>query len=170
MQRSKKYGIKFAAASSLLTVGLLVIGWGSAAGVTAKSRTPGTPQPVRFYTDGQIIRPGTIIGTWHATGAISDSGTYSELFRLDGTGTVTIHTEKTLTSATGSIVLDANGIVEPISRTEVTFRAGAWEIHGTGAYATLHGHGTPAAEGTANLATGVVHTLNTGSAHFDPAP
>jgi hypothetical protein len=126
------------------------------------------PQAVTIFTDGQFVGPGTVVGTWHATGAISDSGTYVELFRLDGTGTLTIHTEKTLTSSIGTIVLDADAIVEPISPTEVTFQSGAWEMHGSGGYATLHGDGTPGAGGIADLATGVVHTFHTGFAHFDP--
>ena len=166
MRRLKGYGSALAITLALSSAGVCA-GAGNAA-ANAGVSSAATPQAVTLSTDGQIVGPETVVGTWHATEAISDSGTHVEIFRLDGAGTITIHSEKTLTSANGSIVIDENAIVEPISPTVVTFDAGAWELHGTGAYATSHGEGTPAAGGTADLATGVVHTFHTGVVHFDP--
>jgi hypothetical protein len=141
----------------------------SAAMFAATAAATGPPQPVTFFTDGQITMPGTVVGVWHSTGAVVESGTYVEHYRLTGTGNTIIHFEKTLVGAEGTLVYAGNGIVISLSPTENGFSAGGWHIvDGTGAYATLHASGTPGAGGTVDTVTGVVHAFQAGTAHFDP--
>jgi hypothetical protein len=64
------------------------------------------PQPVTVDMHGHLTGPSTIEGTWTAYGAFTDSGTYTESFRLVGR---TVHTTKLLSGARGTLQLHAGG-------------------------------------------------------------
>jgi hypothetical protein len=120
------------------------------------------PEPVTIATQGTFTGPNSTAGTFTISGAVSDSGTYVDTFRLAGQ---TLHLVKTLTGGDGSITLSAQGVVRFTSPTTATFVAGHWRIvSGTGAYADLKGGGTPGASGTADFAAGTVTVVHEGSA------
>jgi len=126
-----------------------------------------TPEPVAIAMNGHFTRPNTVAGTWSASGAFTDSGTYTETFRIEGQS---IHGEKVLVGTKGTLVLNAQGVVVFLTPTTVTFKAGSWEIvDGTGAYERLHAGGTPAGtpDSFADLATDVIHITHAGDAHDD---
>jgi len=129
------------------------------------------PQPVMLDLDAHLTGPSTIAGDWRATGAFSDAGTYTESFRFAGGSTTmprTVHTEKVLVGADGTLQLRAVAVIVWLSPTLATFKAGNWRItSGTGAYRQLHAGGTPAvtADSFADLATGVVDMKHVGRAH-----
>ena len=51
------------------------------------------PEPLRIETHGAFTGPDSTAGTFTITGAVSDSGTYADTFRLAGQ---TLHVVKTL--------------------------------------------------------------------------
>jgi hypothetical protein len=122
----------------------------------------GKKSPVRIETHGALTSPTTAAGVFVISGAVSDSGTYTDSFRLVGD---TIHVTKTLSGTRGSITLSAKGIVQPTSPTTATFVGGRWRItSGTGEYAKLSGGGRPGAIGSVNFATGSVDVVHEGKA------
>jgi hypothetical protein len=129
------------------------------------------PRPVTIETSGHLTGPTTSAGSWQAHGAFNDSGTYAESFRFAGGSTVmprTIHAEKTLVGANGTLQLRAEGVVIWLSPTLATFKAGNWRItSGTGAYLRLHAGGTPGVttDSFGNLVTGAVDVKHVGRAH-----
>jgi hypothetical protein len=129
------------------------------------------PRPVTIDTNGHLTGPSTSAGSWQAHGAFNDSGTYTESFRFAGGSAAmprTIHTEKTLVGADGTLHLRAEGVVIWLSPTLATFKAGNWRItSGTGAYLRLHAGGTPGvtADSFGDLVTGVVDVEHAGRAH-----
>jgi hypothetical protein len=113
---------------------------------------------VTLVLHGQIVGPSSIAGTWQATGAINDSGTYTETFHFSRDGSQ-VRVGKVLVGSAGTIVLQAHAGVVDVSPTLREFRGGAWSIVlGTGAYAGLHAGGRPAAtpDSFADLASGEV--------------
>jgi hypothetical protein len=123
------------------------------------------PEPVRIETRGVFTGPDSTAGTFTISGAVSDSGTYRDTFRLAGT---TLHVVKTLSGTGGTITLTAQGVVRWTSSTTATFFAGHWRfVSGTGAYADLKGGGSPGASGSANFATGAVDVVHEGWAKAD---
>jgi hypothetical protein len=129
------------------------------------------PQPVTFDLHARVTGPSTIAGDWQATGALSDAGTYTESFRFAGGSATmprTVHTQKLLIGANGTLQLRAVAVNVWLSPTLLTFKAGNWRIvSGTGAYQDLHAGGTPAvtADSFADLGTGVVDMEHVGRAH-----
>jgi hypothetical protein len=91
------------------------------------------------------------IGTWQATGAINDAGTYvktatpatpslPDFCQPEHTGA--FREEFTLTSSLGSIAVEAQELVVPTGEF-CPPSIGVWEVKsGTGAYAGLSGHGS----------------------------
>jgi hypothetical protein len=139
----------------------------AAVGVAAMPASASAPQPVTIEMNGHLTGPDTVAGTWSATGAFADSGTYSETFWLAGQ---TIHGEKLLVGTEGTLVMRGRSVLVWVTPTTATFQAGSWEIvGGTGAYERLRAVGTPlVAPGSfGDLATGVVHVTHVGEAHFD---
>ena len=123
------------------------------------------PEPVRIETHGFFTGPDSTAGTFTASGALADSGTYADTFRLAGD---TLHMVKTLSGSDGTITLAAQGVVQSTSPTTATFFAGHWRfVSGSGAYADLKGGGYPGASGSANFATGAVEVVHEGWAKAD---
>jgi hypothetical protein len=123
------------------------------------------PEPVRVETHGVFTGPDSTAGTFTISGAVSDSGTYVDTFRLAGE---TLHVVKKLSGSGGTITLTAQGVVRWTSATTATFFAGHWQVaSGTGAYADLRGGGYPGASGSANFATGTVDVVHEGQAQAD---
>jgi hypothetical protein len=121
---------------------------------------------VAIEMEGTLVGPTTVAGTWTATGAIADSGTYVEEAEfLPGRK---LRGVKTLVGAKGTIVLRAKASYVFSTPTRLTFSGGGhWEIlSGTGAYAGLVGGGNPAVEGSGDLATGVVQVVHHGRVRF----
>ena len=123
------------------------------------------PQPVTLAMTGAIVGPGTVQGMFSASGAIADSGTYVETFRIVGS---TIHVTQEFAGGKGAIVVNAEAIVVYTSATTVSFRSGHWQIaSGTGDYDRLRAGGSPASSptSTVDLATGRVTVTHLGTVH-----
>jgi hypothetical protein len=121
-------------------------------------------QPVTLTLHGQIALPASVTGTWEATGAISDSGTYTETFHFSHHGTI-VDTSKVLVGSVGTIVLKVHARVVQLSPTRDAFVRGKWAVDfGTGAYAALRAGGRPAAtrDSFADLATGEILIVHEG--------
>jgi hypothetical protein len=142
------------------------------AGVAATGAGATAPQPVAIEMNGQFTptsaTSGVVTGTWQATGAVADSGTYTETVELIGHS---IHVTKILTGTRGTIVLKGQGVYDVVAGgTVAVFRAGSWEFAGgTGAYENLHGGGQPVAtaDSFGSFVTGQVHVTHVGRAHYD---
>jgi hypothetical protein len=137
------------------------------AAVVALPAAATQPQAVRLVLNGHITGPSSIAGTWSATGAVTDTGTYTETFHFVGN---TVHVEKVLVGSGGTIDLAARATVVWTSPCTATFTAGNWEMAGvSGAYKSLQGGGSPAATATSfgDVCTGAIHITHVGSAHFD---
>jgi hypothetical protein len=122
------------------------------------------PQTTTFRTIGMITGPTTAQGTWVATGAVEDSGTYTETFEIVGSE---ITAQKILVGSRGTIVLEARSTVV-FEGCEASFEGGRWRIvDGTGAYEKLRGGGKPLAtlESRGNVCTGAVDVTHAGRAH-----
>lgn len=133
--------------------------------VVPLTATASAPEPVRIETHGFFTGPDSTAGTFTASGALADSGTYADTFRLAGD---TLHVVKTLSGSDGTITLAAQGVVQSTSPTTATFFAGHWRfVSGSGAYADLKGGGYPGASGSANFATGAVEVVHEGWAKAD---
>src|SRR5262245_13932640 len=146
-----------------LLVALIVAATAMGAGATP-------PQDVTLRLDG-LLDPAslTVTGTWTASGAVPDSGTYTERVRLAGHS---ILLTKQLHGSQGSIVLVAQAVMDVSGAGIAPFRGGSWSfVCGTGAYKTLHGSGSPAASGDSfgSFVTGQVQIVHTGEAHYDDA-
>lgn len=108
---------------------------------------------------------GPTPGTFASTGAISDSGTFANVSRtVGGIGAPTFlinHLVQRFEGAFGSFTLRAE-IKETLTDDPLVLAGeGTWAVlDGTGAYASLHGHGT--VTGTANDHTGVITRVYTG--------
>jgi hypothetical protein len=121
------------------------------------------PKPLTIETHGVFTGPDSTAGTFVISGAVSDSGTYADTFRLAGE---TLHVVKTLSGSGGTITLTAQGVVRWTSATTATFFAGQWRLaSATGVYADLQGGGYPGASGSANFATGTVDVVHVGQVH-----
>jgi hypothetical protein len=137
----------------------------------APAATASPPKALTLDLHGHLTGPSTLEGVWHAAGAVSDSGTYTESFRFEGgspTMPRTVHTHKTLVGAEGTLRLRAEAVVIWQSATLATFKAGNWRItSGSGAYRHLHAGGAPAASSDSfvDLATGLIHIEHVGRAH-----
>jgi hypothetical protein len=131
------------------------------AGAAAAAAKANAPEPIRIEMNGVLTGPSTVEGTFSLTGFTQDSGRYVETFRFAGS---TIHGEKTLVGATGTLVLRVQAVLEWLSPTRVQFAAGHWQIvSGTGSYAGLTGGGSPlSTDSAADLATGTVRVVHEG--------
>jgi hypothetical protein len=132
---------------------------------TAPAASASPPQPVTLDLHGHLTGPSTIEGVWDADGAFADSGTYTESFRLAGR---IVYTTKILVGAEGTLRLRAEAVVNWLTPTFATFKAGNWRItSGTGVYEHLHAGGTPGvtSDSFADLATGMAHMEHVGEAH-----
>jgi hypothetical protein len=149
---------------------MALVGAISGAGLAAPT-VASPPKPVTLDLHGHLTGPDTAAGVWQASGAISDSGTYTETFRFAGgspTMPRTIHTLQTLVGADGTLQLRAEAVVVWQSPTLATFKGGNWRITaGSGAYQGLHAGGTPGVTpgSFGDLATGEVHAVHIGQAH-----
>jgi hypothetical protein len=118
---------------------------------------------IAIRTVGTFTGPTTVEGSWTATGAIEDSGTYTETFEiLDGR----ITAQKVLVGSRGTVVLEARGRIA-FDGCEASLRGGKWRIaDGTGAYRRLRGGGRPVAtpESRGNVCTGAVDVTHAGKA------
>lgn len=130
--------LSFAAAGMLAAVFLLV-------GPSAATAAPPSPVAIDLFPS-QFCCPE--IGTWQASGAINDSGTYVRTGHHE-TGSIPdcfcnfehngVFTEEfLLTGSQGTLTLKAEQQVLPTRGFE-----GPWQVEsGTGAYAGASGHGT----------------------------
>jgi hypothetical protein len=123
------------------------------------------PRAIAIRTIGTITGPTTAEGSWTATGAIEDAGTYTETYEIvDGK----ITAQKVLVGSRGTIVLEGRGTVV-FDGCEASFSGGKWRIaDGTGAYEKLRGGGKPLAtpESGGNVCTGAVDVTHAGKAHI----
>ena len=146
----------------LIVVGLALLGALPVASTAAAS----APTPVTIQTQKPF---GPAPGTFSATGAISDSGTFANVRRtIGGIGAPTFlinHLEQRFEGAFGSFTLRAE-IKETLTADPFVLTGeGTWAVlDGTGAYATLRGHGT--VTGTADEHTGVITRVYTGRVLF----
>ena len=146
---------------STLTIAQLMV---LAALVLAVPAAAAPAQPQQFRTIGNLTGPTTASGTWTGTGLVETTGSYTETFRLAGE---TIHAEKVLVSAGGTIVIRTQALLVFLDECTVTFGAGSWRISdATGAYAGLRGGGTPQGTSTsrANVCTGSIDVVHAGAA------
>ena len=133
----------------------------TAAGATARQASAN--HHVSIAMQGQLTSATTVDGTFELRGALVDSGTYHEQFRIVGGR---ISATKTFAGALGTFVLRIHGRVVPISDTRLGFAGGSWRfMSGTGAYEGLRGGGDPALTPASfgDLATGEVEVRHTGS-------
>lgn len=141
----------------------MLCGVGALALAAPLTAVASAPEPVKIETHGVFTGPDSTAGTFAISGAVSDSGSYMDSFRLAGE---TLHVVKTLSGYAGTITLSAQGVVRWTSPTTATFFAGHWHVvSGTGAYADLQGGGYPGASGSANFATGTVDVVHSGHVH-----
>jgi hypothetical protein len=154
--RANRRVVRGALAIALLAGVAIFAGGAEAGGASAR--------PVTLTLHGQIALPASVTGTWKATGAISDSGTYTETFHFSNHGTI-VDTSKVLIGSVGIIVLKVHARVVPLSPTRDAFVRGKWAVDfGTGAYAGLRAGGRPAAtpDSFADLATGEILIIHEG--------
>jgi hypothetical protein len=124
-------------------------------------------QALRIDMIGQLTGPDSAAGTWAATGAVNDAGTYTESFVLAGD---TIKAQKVLTGSRGTIVLRVRALVEAIDACTLTFKEGSWHVAGgSGDYESLEGGGKPATEAGSfgNVCTGAIRVAHVGQAHIE---
>jgi hypothetical protein len=141
----------------------VALGVALAAMLSTTTAQASPPADVTFSLQGVINGPQTTAGTFTVSGAVTDSGTYSERFRFAGQ---TAHVTKLLVGSAGTIRLDARAVVVPTGPTTIGFAAGNWVVTGgTGAYAELHAEGS--STGSADLASGAIEITHAGSAHFE---
>ena len=140
---------------------MLVVG--VAAFTLAAPASATQPQPQQFETIGQLTGPNTAAGAWTSAGVLVAAGTYTETVRFEGSS---IHSQKVLVSADGTIVLDIRARVVWLDECTATFRAGNWHIaRASGAYADLKGGGTPGTTlaSFGNICTGSVDVVHSGA-------
>jgi hypothetical protein len=131
-----------------------------AAALPAVAKQPHA-KAITIETHGTITSGTTVEGTWVATGAIEDGGTYTETYEVVGTE---ITAQKVLVGSRGTIVLEGRGTVA-FEGCEARFSGGKWWIaEGVGAYTKLHGGGKPIAtpESTGNVCTGATDVTHAG--------
>lgn len=135
-----------------------------AAALSALPADANRGEAVRIEMVGQLTGPNTIEGTWTATGALDDAGTYSETFEILGeriTGT------KLLVGRAGTITLKAQGEILWLSACTATFAGGNWRLlDGTGTYERVTGNGHPVTtpESSGDVCTGLVRIVHVGRA------
>ncbi len=101
---------------------------------------------------------GTQMGTFHAAGAISDSGTASSDFTVTpiSPDRAVLQGDHVLTSAVGTIVARSRVTLYPFPSPRVIAK-GTWTIvAATGGYAGLEGHGKSLAVGDFTTATATI--------------
>ena len=101
---------------------------------------------------------GTQAGTFHAAGAISDTGTASSNFTVTpiGDDRAVLEGDHVLTSPAGSLVVRSRVTLFPYGSPRVVAQ-GTWKIvAATGAYAGLEGHGRSLAVGDFTTATATI--------------
>ena len=124
------------------------------------------PTPVTIQTQKPF---GPAPGTFSATGAISDSGSFANGGRIvsaiPAPTFVINHLVQRFEGALGSFTLRAQ-IKETVTANPLVLTGdGTWVVvDGTGAYATMHGTGT--ITGTADEQTGVITRVYTGGVLF----
>jgi hypothetical protein len=101
---------------------------------------------------------GRQVGTFHAAGAISDTGTSVSDFTVTpiSDGRALLQGDHVLTSATGTLVLRSRVTLTPFPGPRVVAK-GTWRIVGaTGGYAGLEGSGKSLAVGDFTTATATI--------------
>jgi hypothetical protein len=101
---------------------------------------------------------GRQVGTFHAAGAISDTGTSVSDFTVTptGDGRALLEGDHVLTSVTGTLVVRSRVTLTPFPSPRVVAR-GTWRIVGaTGGYAGLEGSGKSLAVGDFTTATATI--------------
>lgn len=112
---------------------------------------------------------GPVPGTFEATGAFTESGTFTNtsfvFAALGAPGLVSIHTVQVFEGTQGSITIRAD-IKETLTQDAlVLVDSGTWAIiDGTGTYETLRGRGT--VTGTADEHSGVISRTYMGTVRF----
>jgi hypothetical protein len=122
------------------------------------------PEEVVFGFEFYFTGPDSAAGSFTAQGAIEDSGSGSEVFRYTDEGT--LQGIKVLVGSQGTITLRFNLEIIPTgpttARTDVHFVIQS----GTGAYESIHGVGTGAAD--IDLVAGSLIGAFSGTVHIDP--
>jgi hypothetical protein len=115
--------------------------------VVPTSAQAAMPAPIRFDDSGGVVNepsgcpgfPGAVRGTANASGAVTDVFALSDCFMFGGS---TLHIQRRLDSANGTIGMTINARRRSATATSETF-AGTWAVvSGSGAYSTLSGQGT----------------------------
>lgn len=134
-------------------------------GATVAAATP--PQSVTIETTK--LKGSPVPGTWTASGLLADAGTFHALsihFSASGAPTFQVtHVTYEFDSPNGTFTLQAQITETLTADPNILTDDGPWMIQGgTGAYATLHGHGQVA--GTVNENTNLITRTYSGDAHF----
>ena len=145
-----------------LVLALIVLALPFAPGAAASERRAVTIETEKPF--------GPSPGTFSATGAISDAGTFvNASFVFGGIGApnfVSVHAQQRFEGALGTFTLRANIKETETEDPNVLTDEGAWAVvDGTGAYQTLRGGGQ--VTGTADDNAGVISRTYTGTVHFD---
>ena len=145
----------------MLKRALIVLAVALALGLPAGAQaTP--PSPVTIENPQVFTGPDSTAGTFVATGAVSDSGTTAETFRIDGR---TVHALKTYAGSLGTFTVTAQGLITFTGATTAVLEGRWLVVSGTGAYANLHAEGSLV--NVVDLAAGTSFQTVTGQGHFD---
>jgi hypothetical protein len=127
------------------------------------------PDPVQIDSEKPF---GPVPGDFTASGAITDSGTFSNTNRIESAVPAPTHLNNHLTQAfvgeNGSFTMRVQLKEKVTDDPNVFSGSGHWVItKGTGAYEGLHGRG--GVIGTADDNTGVIDRTYTGNVHQTPS-
>jgi hypothetical protein len=149
---------------------LIIAGLLAALAAAAPAGASGGRAPISIDMKGVITsyEPGvsaTVEGTWAATRLITDSGTYKEWVRFDGSK---LYAVKVLVSPLGVIVLGVQTVVETSATGVMTFKGGSWRVvYGLGAYSDLEAGGRPATTPDSAVVGADIHVTHVGRGEND---
>jgi hypothetical protein len=150
-----KRGLLASALGAVLTAALAAVPFGASAGDAKRAVIAERNIIVAF---DPATGKGTQAGTFHAAGAISDTGTSSSDFTVTPIGgdRAILEGDHILSSAAGTLVVRSRVTLSPYPAARVIAQ-GTWKIVGaTGGYAGLQGHGKSLAVGDFTTATATI--------------
>ncbi len=156
------------AAMRRLALGLALVAVALAGGTVTSSRAwATTPQPFTAHIEDNIFSGE---GTWSASGAISDSGTFSFVpfapFGGGGSPVFTGHAIVTLTGQDGAIRFRIEVLFSSANDPDVFGSTGKFVfLGGNGLYSGIKGDGRES--GSTNISTGTEVNDLQGELHFD---
>jgi len=151
-----------------LALVLALVAAALAGGTATSSRASATtPQPFTVHIEDNIFSGS---GSWTASGAISDSGTFSYVpfapFGGNGSPVFTGHAIVTLTGHDGAIRFRIDVLFTPTNDPNVFASAGRFVlVGGSGLFSGIQGDGRES--GSTNISTGTEMNDLQGKIHFD---